>query len=456
MTEEGIIKNQAPLASSAARRQALEILEAGVAAVLPARLISRALAFDRAGRTLSIMGREHRLEGRIFVLGAGKSSGAMAEALEGLIGADLISAGLVVDKADPRDFKTSSICIKQAGHPLPDQRGVAAANEILNLKADYSIGAGDTLLCLISGGGSALLPAPAEGVSLEDKLGATRLLLSCGADIQEINTVRKHLSQLKGGRLAAHFAPARIISLIISDVVGDELSVIASGPTYPDNSTFQDALAILGKYHLLDRVPRNVLSVLEAGQRGRVAETPKTLDNALNYILADNLTALQAMAREASRLELTSRIVTARQTGETEAVARMRAEEVLCGRYSAFEVVLLGGETTPVLPARPGKGGRNQHMAASIPLWLADYQGDWVFASLGTDGSDYLPEAAGAIVDQGTLAAYRRLRPDYSERLKNYDSYRLLKTLPDSLIVTGDTHTNVGDIMLFLFPPRPS
>lgn len=451
--DPAIIQNKAVLASSEARRQVLEILEAGVAAVLPDRLVPRALNFERERRALHILGREHHLPERIFVIGAGKASGQMAEALERLIGPELIAGGLVVDKSAPRDFQTRALNIVQAGHPLPDERGVRAADEILKMKKSFSIGKGDTVLCLISGGGSALLPAPAAGISLADKLNTTRLLLRCGADIHEINTVRKHLSQLKGGRLAAYFAPAAVISLIISDVVGNDLSVIASGMTYPDGSTYQDALVVLRKYGLEEKIPLTVLSLLEAGARGKIAETPKVLLNAFNYVLADNQTALAAMKLKSDGVGLRSVQFSAQLTGETGAAAETLARDVLSGRFAADEVVLLGGETTPVLPPNPGEGGRNQHMAALMPALLEKFGRSWVFASLGTDGSDYLPDVAGAIVDQATLAGYRRLRPDYLARLERYDSHTLLADLPDALIVTGNTHTNVGDIMLFLFPP---
>jgi glycerate 2-kinase len=203
MTE--LIKNKNQLASSKIRRQALDILECGIAGVLPDRLISSSISFERDKKVLRVFDREHPLPGRIFVIGAGKASGLMAQTIERLIGPELITAGIVVEKADPADFETGRIQILQAGHPIPDSRGEKAAESIFLLKSQFSIGGSDTILCLISGGGSALLPSPAEGITLEDKQMTSRLLIASGADIREINSVRKHLSRVKGGRLAGFF-----------------------------------------------------------------------------------------------------------------------------------------------------------------------------------------------------------------------------------------------------------
>ena len=447
---ESLIKNRAALATNRSREVALDILEAGIASVLPFNLMPGALTFDRARKVLTVAGQEQRLAGRLFVVGAGKAAGAMAETLETVVGADNICAGLVVDKAAPGEFRTSRIHVVQAGHPVPDSRGLAAARAILSLKSDFSMGSDDTLLCLISGGGSSLLPLPAHGLSLEDKQLTTRLLLASGADIDQLNIVRKHLSLLKGGRLARWFAPARIISLIISDVIGNDLSVIASGLTYPDPSTYSDALAVLERYSLLEKVPKSVTDLLKKGVKGELEETPKELENVFNYILGDGSAALRGMAEQASRAGLRPLIVTDRLAGETGTVAVGLAAEIKRNEHFSCNALLLAGETTPSLPPNPGKGGRNQHLAALMPIQLEGLPGDWIFASLGTDGSDYLEEAAGGMVDQGSLKAYRRKRPDYPALLKRFDSFNLLASLGHSLIVTGNTHTNVGDIMLFL------
>ena len=327
MNEAGIIKNKNELATGDLRRKAVDIIEAGIQRVLPNTILPDCLSFDSKTRILSVCHRSHQIKGRLFVIGGGKASGQMAQTLENLIGIDAIESGIVVEKAPPAEFKTAKIQIVRAGHPLPDWRGVEAVNDILQLKKKYAIGKDDFVLCLISGGGSALMPSPVDGLSLDDKQSVTRFLISCGADISEINTVRKHLSKVKGGRLAQYFAPARVLSLILSDVVGNDLSIIASGPTYPDPSTYLDAYAVLENYGLLKRVPESVITVLVRGCGGEIEETSKSLHNVCNYIIGDNRMALEAMAGKARQLGLDPHIITAEQVGDTETVARQRAKE---------------------------------------------------------------------------------------------------------------------------------
>jgi glycerate-2-kinase len=258
----------------------------------------------------------------------------------------MIEAGIVIDKAAPAEFSTARIEVRQAGHPIPDIRGAEAVREMLGLKNEYYTGKKDLILCLISGGGSALMPSPLASLSLNDKQRVTRLLLSCGADIFEINTIRKHLSRTKGGRLAQYFAPARVISLILSDVIGNDLSVIASGPTYPDQSTFEDAYAVLKKYCLLDKVPNSVLSVLKSGCTGKIEETPKSLDNVENFIIGDNRLALEATAEKAREFGFKPLIVSSVQKGRG-IRARQRAKEILDKAYTGYDALLLGGRPRP-------------------------------------------------------------------------------------------------------------
>lgn len=456
MTYTRIIKNWEYLATSELRRRALQIIEAGIIRVLPSTIMQTAVGFERSSKTLSITNDVFPVNGRLFIIGGGKASGLMAQTLENILGIDVIESGLVAEKANPREFRTRKIKIVQAGHPIPDDRGIKAVNEMLALKPKYAITQNDLILCLISGGGSALMPCPLESISLSDKQHVTKLLVSCGANINEINVVRKHLSRTKGGRLAQYFAPARIISLILSDVIGNDLSVIASGPTFPDSSTYQEAYTVLRKYHLSDKVPEGVISILESGCRGEIAETPKSLNNAINYIIGDNRIALEAMAEKARQLGFTPLIVTSEQAGETANVARQRAREIFGGNYKGYDALLIGGETTPELPVKPGKGGRNQHYAAVTLGQFVDYPRDWLLASLGTDGSDFVPEVAGAIVDRQTLRTIEYKKVDIKTYLERYDSYTLLNYIGNSLVITGNTHTNVGDIILYLFRSNPA
>jgi glycerate-2-kinase len=451
MTYSRTIKNWEHLATSELRHHALQIIEAGIIRVLPSTIMQTAVSFERSSNTLSINNDTFPINGRLFIIGGGKASGLMAQTLENILGIDIIESGLIAEKASPQEFRTRKIRIVQAGHPVPDKRGIKAINEMLALKQKYAITRNDLVLCLLSGGGSALMPCPLEGISLNDKQKTTSLLLSSGAGISEINAVRKHLSRTKGGRLAQYFAPTRIISLILSDVIGNDLSVIASGPTFPDSSSYQEACAVLKKYNLWDKIPKGVVSILESGLSGEIAETPKSLSNATNYIIGDNRLALEAMAEKARQLGFTPLIVSSEQTGETASIAHQRAREILSGNYEGYDALLIGGETTPQLPDKPGKGGRNMHYAAVTLEQFVNYQGDWLLASIGTDGSDFIPEVAGAIVDRQTLRIIESEKIDLKTHLERYDSYTLLNYIGNSLIITGNTHTNVGDTIVYLF-----
>lgn len=294
------------------------------------------------------------------------------------------------------------------------------------------------------------MPCPVDAITLEEKQQTTSLLLASGADINEINTVRKHLSCVKGGRLGRYFAPATVISLILSDVIGNDLSVIASGPTYPDRSTFGSALGSLQKYGLRTRIPASVIDYLERGSAGQVEETPKALSNCYNFIIGDSSVALRAMKDKAAELGLKPVIASTQQKGDTAAAAMAAASSITGWKDRGYDTVLIGGETTPRLPANAGKGGRNQHYAAVSMMAMKEYGGHWVVASVGTDGSDFLPDVAGAIVDDSSFPRLESKGVDVSSYLERFDSYNLLERLGDSLVVTGNTGTNVGDVMVYV------
>ncbi len=446
-----IIKNRHNLATTELRNRVLQIIEAGIRRVLPPDIMRKAVSYDAARRTIKINSDVFRIAttGRIFVIGGGKASGLMAEVLENIIGVKNITDGVVNGKGG--HFKTRKIKVIIAGHPIPDQRGVSGVGDMLALKSRYSIGENDLVICLVSGGGSSLMPYPVDEVSLRDKQKITELLIGSGAEIDEINIVRKHLSQVKGGQLGEFYAPAKVISLILSDIIGNDLATIASGPTFPDPSTFSNAYDVLKQYHLLSKAPRSVIDFLGRGCQGEITETPKRLNNCYNYIIGDNGLALDAMSTKASRLGFTPYIITSQQTGDTTAVARSRAKEVIEHRYAGYDVLLIGGETTVRLPIGAGKGGRNQHYAAVSILTMAQYLGQWIVASVGTDGSDFLPDVAGAIVDQTSLDIALAKGLDVKSYIERYDSNTLLGSIGNSLIITGDTGTNVGDIVVYLF-----
>jgi len=442
-----IIKNKAMLSTTPARAHILDIIEAGIARVLPQRVMREALTYHKEEDKLIITNHEYDLKGkRVFVIGGGKASGLMGKTLEDIMGADRITAGVITST---EEHPTTKIRIVKASHPTPDERGVIGVQEMLRLKEDYDINEEDVVICLISGGGSALMPAPVTGVSLKDQQSMTTLLLECGAEIQEINVIRKHLSRTKGGQLGQHFSPATVISLILSDVIGNPLDIIASGPTAPDPSTFKEAMSIIEKYHLREKMPTSIITYLERGVRGEAPETPSSLEHCHNYIIGDNETALNAMKEQATKLGYKAHIITSQQKGDPVRAAHQRAREIMNGTYKEYDVLLLGGETTPTLPEKHGKGGRNQHYAATTITAMKDYEQAWVMASCGTDGVDYIEEAAGGIVDQETLNQAEAQGVKVQDYLERYDSYHLLKKL-NSLIITGRTGTNVGDIMVYL------
>lgn len=444
-----IIKNREELISSSLRARAVELIEAGIKSVMPAELIRSAIKFNRRSKKLTVMGHSYNTaRHRIFVIGGGKASGQMAEELEKIVGSANIVDGVV--NCGSTGYQTEKIKLIKAGHPLPDEAGVRGVREMLAMKARYGIGKGDLIICLISGGGSSLMPCPATSVTLEDQQSITQLLLRSGADIKEINTVRKHLSFTKGGNLGEFYDPATVVSLIISDVVGDDLDSIASGPTVPDPTTFKDAQNVLTKYGLLDKAPPHVTDYIRRGCTDREPETPKALSNCDNYIIGNNRMALDAMAEKARDLGLKPFIVTAELTGDTSEVAYKLADDMQAGHYKGFGVILLGGETTSTLPENAGKGGRNQHFAAVSMLAMQELRTPWLVASAGTDGSDYLPDIAGAMVDERSLKHARDMGIDVEDYIRRFDSNTLFNRLGRSLIITGPTGTNVSDVILYL------
>lgn len=395
---------------------------------------------------------------RILVVGAGKASGTMAHALEEILG-DRIAAGLVVVK-DGHTAPTKKIKLVEAGHPIPDERGLRAANEILTLVR--SAEADDLVIVLISGGGSALTPCPAPPITLEEKQVMTRLLLEAGANINQLNAVRKHCSLCKGGRLAQAAAPASVLSLILSDVIGDPLDVIASGPTAPDQTTFGDALAILDRFALRAKVPRAVLEHLERGARGEIPETPKAGDplfrRVQNRIIGDNALVVEAALWTAESLGFHAHLLTRSLEGEARQVAKQLVNRALEVQTSGKPVappacLIAGGETTVTVRGK-GLGGRCQEFALAAALALEGMEDVLVLAA-GTDGSDGPTDAAGAVADGETVAQGRRQNLDARAFLESNDSYRFFLAL-GNLITTGPTNTNLLDLYLLLVGPLPS
>ncbi len=434
------------------RSDARTVFEAALKAVDPVEAILRHVKRVDDGLQVG----EHRFVfkdyDRILVVGAGKAGAPMARALEDLLG-DNIADGVIVVK-EGHGLPLEHIRIHEASHPVPDERGIKGAEEILSLVK--AAGERDLVLCLISGGGSALLVAPAEGVTLEDKQEVTRLLLACGADIHEINTIRKHLSRAKGGGLARFAYPATVVSLILSDVIGDDLNVIASGPAVPDTSTFDDTRRVLEKYDIWDRVPVSVQSRIQRGLKGDIEDTPKIGDavfqKCYTELVGTNIQALKAAGQQAEQLGYQTLILSSTVEGEAREVVKVLtaiAKEVRDSGnpLSAPACILCGGETTVTIQG-DGKGGRNQEFALAAALGLDGIENIVVLAG-GTDGNDGPTDAAGAMADGRTLARARAKDLDPLDYLRRNDSYHFFQALED-LVITGPTLTNVMDVYMVL------
>jgi hydroxypyruvate reductase len=418
------------------RRDARAIFRAALAAADPAAAVARHL------KRLSLAPYD-----RIFVVGAGKAGASMAQAAERVLGRRIAAGCVNVKHATAR---LRRIELHVSGHPVPDAEGVEGAQRIAALAAEA--GRNDLVLCLVSGGASALMPAPAPPISLEEKQAVTRLLLACGANIQEINCIRKHISQIKGGQLARLAAPAAVESLLLSDVIGDGLDVIGSGPTAPDASTFADAAAIFEKYGIAGRVPAAVRQRIDAGVAGAIPETPKPGDplfrRVRNTVIGSNRLALDAAARRARALGYRTLVLASEVEGETREIARMHAAIARQIARAGQPVrppacIITGGETTVTLKG-DGLGGRNQEFVLAAAIDIAGLPNTVVF-SAGTDGTDGPTDAAGAIADGDTL----RRAPDARQYLDASDSYHYFEPLGD-LIKTGPTDTNVMDVRIIL------
>lgn len=428
----------------------LYVFRAGVAAVAPDGAVLRHLQLT--GDELTAGGVRYALSaGNILVVGAGKGTAPMAVALENLLG-ERITQGMVVVKYD-HGLPLKHIKSVEASHPVPDEAGVLGS--VAMLEAATAAGKDDLVICLLTGGASALTPAPVEGVSLADLRDLTGKLLQSGATIHELNAVRKHLSRFSGGRLALAASPARVLTLLISDVVGDQLDTIASGPTAPDPSTYSDALDIITHYGLLKSTPKAVLTCLRLGLAGRIPETPKMDDPVFglvqNLLVATNRQALEAAAITARNQGCSPRVLTDVMTGEASERARWLIREARLVadtlRPGDRPVCLLAGGETTVTIRGTGFGGRCQEMALTAALELeGENRVHALFA--GTDGSDGSTDAAGAFAHGRTAEAIRE-HGDPRQFLENNDSYTALK-FADDLLITGPTLTNVMDLAIVL------
>ncbi|MFY3740261.1 MAG: glycerate-2-kinase [Candidatus Nitrosomirales archaeon] len=433
------------------RRLILGALEASLSAADPKLSVKKNVKLK--GKTLHIMGIKYSLNNfdSIHVIGSGKASGHMAEALFGIL-QDRITDGLVIIPENLKTkLQTGKIKLLKASHPIPSHMGVRGVKKMLACVSNLT--ERDLVICLISGGGSALMPLPYDDLTLENKQEVTSDLLKSGANIYEINAVRKHLSSIKGGRLAEKLQSAHIVSLIISDVIGNRLDTIASGPTVPDRTTYNDVIHVLKKYGLWNSLSVKVKRVIEKGLSGTIPETPKSgsriFRNVKNFVIADNEQACKAALNQLRSRGIHAILLTTSLQGEARDVGRYVASlaEKTDNRKRKPAALIMGGETTVTVTGK-GKGGRNQELVLAASIGISGLR-NTVLASLGTDGIDGNSDAAGAIADTFTIKRAERLNLDPQKFLQNNDSYSFFKRLGDT-IQTGPTGTNVDDLLILL------
>ena len=434
------------------RENAIQIFTSAIAAVQPAWLLQQHLSLSKDALIIGQHNIPKQTYRHIYIIGAGKAAAAMAVHTEKILG-DEIHGGLVTTK-NGHTLLTKKITIKEAAHPVPDEKGVEAVAQTLQLlkKATKD----DIIICLISGGASALWCDVPPGITLREVQATFDQLLRSGAAIHEMNAVRKHLSGIKGGQLIRHCNKARVYSMIISDVPGDDLAVIASGPTVADASTFQEAHDILSKYHLYPSLPQSIRAHIEKGRQGIIAETPKPGDplfnNTVNNIIGKNEAALLAAAQQAEALGYQTQILP-QVVGDAEEAAKKLVALALEHKGNKPVCILQGGETTVKVTGQ-GKGGRNQHFALAALNEIKNLPAEKdpaniVILSGGTDGTDGPTDAAGAVVSQHTLTLANQKGLNIETYLKEQDAYNFLEQT-DGLLKTGPTQTNVMDIMMAL------
>jgi len=438
-----------------AREDLLGMYRAALAAVDPEAAVHRHVS--RQGNRLAVSNRVLDLDAfeRVFLLGAGKGTAPMAKALEDIL-EERLSEGVIVVKYG-HGVPLRRVRVLEAAHPVPDAAGVHGTEQMLALA--QRAGSNDLVIAAFSGGGSALTPAPVPPVTLEHKQRTTALLLAAGATIQEMNGVRKHLSRFKGGGLARAAAAASVVTLLLSDVVGDSLDVIASGPTAPDPSTYDQCMDVIRRYGLDDRVPKEVLRVLREGIQGQRPETPKPEDPVFgrvsHVVVANNRAALDAAQQEAIRRGYRTLVLTSRLEGEAREAAKVIAalakEVASSGKpVEPPACLLFGGETTVTLGNSSGRGGRNQEFALACAVALDGWPSITVLAA-GTDGTDGPTDAAGAFADGETARRAARMSMEARAFLENHDAYAFFEPLGD-LVMTGPTRTNVMDFIGVVVP----
>jgi glycerate 2-kinase len=439
------------------RKTARNLFSEAVSAVDPLKGLERILRVD--GAVLFVKKGENSEKPldldtfkKIFLIGSGKASASMAQAVERMLGSKIARGVITTKYGHGLPLRVTEVI--ESGHPLPDRNGLEGARKIRDLLRET--GSEDLVIFVLSGGGSALLPLPVDGITLAEKQEATQLLLDCGAEIREINTVRKHISQIKGGWLARWAHPSTVIAFLLSDVVGDPLDVIGSGPTVPDPSTFEDTWEILRKYDLIRKIAPSIRHHLQSGREGKVEETPKPGDPAFekveNILVGSNILALGAADQRARFLGFNTLILSSSVVGETREAAKFHtaiAKEIVTTSHPLHRpaCILSGGETTVTLKGH-GLGGRNQEFALAAALEIDGLE-NVVILSGGTDGTDGPTDAAGAVADHTTVRRAMAMGMEPKNHLEENNAYPFFQNLGD-LLMTGPTRTNVMDVRILL------
>ena len=418
------------------REDVLSVINFSIEKVLPDRAVKDAIKRENIDKVENL-----------YLVAIGKAAWRMAKAAKDLLG-ERIKRGVVITKYGHSLGEIEGVEVYEAGHPVPDENTISSTKKAIELAS--SLGEDDRLLFLVSGGGSALFEYPIEGVSLDDLKKVNELLLRSGADIVEINTVRKHISKVKGGRFAEIAYPAFIYTLALSDVLGDRLDSIASGPAYPDETTYEDALRVIEKYNLMDEIPSSVREVILKGVKGEIPETPKKLDNVKSVIIGSVSLVCKHAIEKARELGYKTLFLTSTLNCEASEAGRFLAEILKEIRRSSNPVsppcmIILGGETIVHVRGN-GKGGRCQELALSASISIRGMD-KTVIAAAGTDGTDGPTDAAGGIVDGDSFNRMLSNGIDPEKYLANNDSYNALKASGD-LIMTGPTGTNVNDLII--------
>jgi hydroxypyruvate reductase len=446
-----------PFSLDEMKRMTKAIFLKALSAVDPSKILKDRIRIERDRLLIKTEGESEKVfdlrdVDKIFLVGTGKAASSMAQAVEEIF-EDRITRGVITTKyGHLLPLKKTEII--EAGHPLPDRKGYEGAKKIQRLLKES--GPRDLVIFLLSGGGSALLPFPADHIDLKEKQEVTQLLLDCGADIKEINTIRKHISRMKGGWLAKWAYPSMVVGFILSDVVGDHLDVIGSGPTVPDPSTFEEALEILKKYDLLKEIAPSIRRHLQLGREGKAEETPKpqevVFERVYNSLLGSNILALRAAKEEATAFGFNTLILSSSIEGETREAARFHtaiAKELISSGNPIPKpaCILSGGETTVTIKGK-GLGGRNQEFVLAGALEISGTE-KVVLLSGGTDGTDGPTDATGAVADHTTVQRGKSMGLDPNFYLDNNDAYPFFEKLGD-LLITGPTHTNVMDVRILL------